>query len=77
MLPAEPLLVRRSASDAKVQEAGQAVVKPRYCKEFATWAMSMKHARLAWRRYCTDRSDIKAISTFKDQDALQSQLVPF
>lgn len=49
-LPAEPPLVCRSASDAKVRESGRAEVKPRYREEFVNCGMSVEHARFACRR---------------------------
>lgn len=76
-LSAVPPLVRLRASGAIVREVEQAEVKSGYLEEFASRRMSIKYARLAWRRYSADSTDVKAIPTLEEQDALTRPASPF
>lgn len=68
-MPAEPLLLRYSASGAEEREGGQREVKPMYRTEFADREVFLKYAGLALGRYLADHTDLKAIITLGKQDA--------
>lgn len=60
VLPAEPLLVCRSASGAEVFEGGRREVRPTYREKVAHCGMFMDYAQLVWRRYLLARTDSTA-----------------
>lgn len=70
MLPENPLLVRCSATGAKVYEDGLPEAKPTYPMELANRKLFLEFARLAWFCYLADGINVKAISIFKKLVAL-------
>lgn len=67
LLLAEPPLVRRSSIGAKVREGGQ---RPKYGEEFFRRGIYTEYARLVWRRYLAEDTNLKAIAKLDEQDAL-------
>lgn len=62
-LLAETPLVRPSVRGAEVSESEQLEAKRRYRGVFVTREMPLEYAKLSWRRYLTDGTKVKAIST--------------
>lgn len=69
-LPAEPSLLRCGVSGAEVPEGGHLKVKLEYQKESFIRGIFMENAKLARRRYSVNGSDLMAILTLDEQDAL-------
>lgn len=70
VLPAESLLVRRSASGAEAREGWRPEVKPRYREEFAHRKVFIEYARIVWRRYFSAGTNLTSTPTFKGQRVL-------
>lgn len=70
VLLAELPVVRRSADGARVHEGGQLVDEPSYGKELGNCAMPVENTGLAWHSYFAGSTDVKAVPTIEEQDAL-------
>lgn len=70
MLPVEAPLLDYGASGAKLREGVRLKGQPRYQKEFANRAESVKYARLGWRGRIVDCTVVKAVSTLRERGAL-------
>lgn len=70
VLPAVPPMVLRSASGAEVRVGGRLEVRTKYRVEYAHCGTSMNAARLVWRRYLLASTDLTAVPTLAEQDAL-------
>lgn len=68
--PAEPPFTSRRASGAKVRECGRSEVRPRYGEELAYRGISMEYARLVWRCYLANGTNMNEFPTFEKQDVL-------
>lgn len=76
VLPEELMLSRRSASGSEAREGGCREIRMRYHKKFAHRGMSMKYARLLWRRYLADDTDLKIVPPLEEQRALNRPASP-
>lgn len=62
LLLEKPPLVHRSSRGLEVREGGRQETRPDHRGKFAHRGMSMEYARLVWRRYLADGTDVKTIT---------------
>lgn len=70
------MLVHSSASGAKDLKGGQLEAKLRNVEEFRSHGMSLQNARLAWRLYLADATDVTATPKHEKKDTLTTPASP-